>query len=120
VESLKSQVTALVTSLVRHSASYLPVSVAEGTFLEEPTVVPKALFLCVEDLTGHRYTRARDQWIVRMPTAEESVILELPNGAPVMNVIHTACDENGHILEISESVWPSSKNPSNPKVPSEM
>ncbi|MFL6148235.1 MAG: UTRA domain-containing protein [Pseudonocardiaceae bacterium] len=71
---------------------------------KNPPSSPKALFLCVEDLTGHRYTRARDQWIVRMPTAEESVILELPNGAPVMNVIHTACDENGHILEISESV----------------
>jgi DNA-binding GntR family transcriptional regulator len=90
-------------------ASYLPISVAGGTYLEEPTVVPKALFLCVEDLTGRRYTHARDQWIARMPTAEEAVILELPTGAPVMNVIHTARDENGNILEISESVWPADR-----------
>jgi GntR family transcriptional regulator len=66
-----------------------------------------------------------------MPTAEESVILELPNGAPVMNVIHTACDENGHILEISESVWPADRvvviddyaieqEPQQPEVPSEI
>ncbi|MBV9141645.1 MAG: GntR family transcriptional regulator [Pseudonocardiales bacterium] len=112
-------------------ASYLPISVAGGTFLEEPTVVPKALFLCVEDLTGHRYTRARDQWIARMPTAEESVILELPTGAPVMHVVHTARDEHGAILEISESVWPADRmiliddydieqEPHKPEVPSEI
>jgi GntR family transcriptional regulator len=90
-------------------ASYLPVEVAGGTYLEEPTVVPKALFLCVEDLTGRRYTRARDQWIARMPTAEETTILELPSGAPVMHVVHTARDEDGDILEVSESIWPADR-----------
>ena len=67
---------------------------AGGTFLEEPAVVPKALFLCVEDLTGRHNTRARDQWIARMPTAEESNVLDLPTGAPVLHVVHTARDEN--------------------------
>lgn len=43
-------------------ASYLPVSIAAGTFLEEPRVVPKALFLCVEDLSGKGYAFARDRW----------------------------------------------------------
>jgi DNA-binding GntR family transcriptional regulator len=112
-------------------ASYLPISVAGGSFLEEPAVVPKALFLCVEDLTGRRYTRAREQWIARMPTAEESVILELPTGAPVMHVVHTAYDEHGDILEISESVWPADRvivyddydieqEPTKPEAPSEI
>ncbi len=112
-------------------ASYLPVEVAGGTFLEEPTVVPKALFLCVEDLTGRRYTRARDQWIARMPTAEETSILELPSGAPVMHVVHTARDEDGDILEVSESIWPADRvmliddypiepEPEQPIVPSEV
>jgi DNA-binding GntR family transcriptional regulator len=90
-------------------ASYLPVEVAGGTFLEEPTVVPKALFLCVEDLTGRRYTRARDQWIARMPTTDEASILELPSGAPVMHVGHTARDEDGDVLEVSESIWPADR-----------
>jgi len=90
-------------------ASYLPIDVAGGTFLEKLAVVPKALFLCVEDLTGRRYTRARDQWIARMPTADESTILDLPTGAPVMHVIHTAHDEHGDILEVSESIWPADR-----------
>ncbi|MGB6162479.1 MAG: GntR family transcriptional regulator [Pseudonocardiaceae bacterium] len=112
-------------------ASYFSISVAGGTFLEEPTVAPQALFLCVEDLTGRRYTRARDQWIARMPTAEESIILELPTGAPVMHVVHTARDEHGDILEISESVWSADRmividdydieqEPKKPEVPSEI
>jgi DNA-binding GntR family transcriptional regulator len=87
-------------------ASYLPLSVAGDTFLEQPTVVPKALFLCVEDLTGRHYTRARDQWIARMPTADEAAALDLPTGAAVLHVIHTARDENGDVLEVSESIWP--------------
>lgn len=112
-------------------ASYFLTSLGRGTFLEEPTVAPKALFLCVEELTSRRYTRARDQWIARMPTAEESVILELPTGAPVMHVVHTARDEHGDILEVSESVWPADRvviiddydieqEPTKPEVPSEI
>lgn len=90
-------------------ASYLPIDVAGGTYLEEPTVVPQALFLCVEELTGRRYTRANDQWTARMPTADEAAVLELPTGAAVLHVVHTARDENDDVLEISESVWPADR-----------
>jgi DNA-binding GntR family transcriptional regulator len=71
--------------------------------------VPKALFLCVEDLTGLHYTRARDQWIACMPTAAEAAVLELSAGAAVLHVIHTARDENGDVLEVSESIWPADR-----------
>lgn len=90
-------------------ASYIPLSIAGGTFLEEPTVVPKALFLCVEDLAGTRYKSARDLWRSRMPTPEETDALELPLGAPVMTVVHAARDADGRVLEISESTWPADR-----------
>ncbi|WP_253775503.1 GntR family transcriptional regulator [Goodfellowiella coeruleoviolacea] len=90
-------------------ASYFPVEMADGTFLAEPEVAPKALFLCVEELTGRKYSQAQDQWIARMPTAEESAALDLPTGAPVLHVIHCARDENGDVLEVSESVWPADR-----------
>ncbi|MGH3360495.1 MAG: GntR family transcriptional regulator, partial [Nocardioidaceae bacterium] len=51
-------------------ASYLPVEVAGGTYLEEPDVTPKALFLCVEELGGRRYAIARDRWVSRFPGPE--------------------------------------------------
>lgn len=89
-------------------ASYIPASIAAGTYLEQPTVVPKALFLCV-DLSGRRYAHASDRWQVRPATAEEASLLEIPTGSPVIHLIHNAADENGDTLEVSESVWPSDR-----------
>lgn len=90
-------------------ASYVPTEIAGGTFLEQPWVVPKALFLCVEDLSGKTYAYARDRWIARMPSADEADTLGLAAGASIVHVIHTAEAEDGTILEISESVWPAER-----------
>ncbi|EWT03867.1 GntR family transcriptional regulator [Intrasporangium chromatireducens Q5-1] len=92
--------------LTEIGASYLPKDIAAGTYLEEPTVVPKALFRCVEDLTGRRYTDARDQVTARRATDAEADRFGLPLGAYVLHLIHTATDENGDVLEVSESIWP--------------
>jgi len=90
-------------------ASYIPMSIAAGTFLEEPRVVPKALFLCVEDLSGKRYAFARDRWESRMPTAYEADVLDLVPGAAVIHVVHVAEAADGTVLEVSESVWPAER-----------
>lgn len=90
-------------------ATYLPVEVAAGTFLEEPNVVPKALFLCVEDLTGKRYTYAHDQWVSRSTTPDEAALLGLPPGGQVIHVVHAATAEDGTVLEVSESIWPADR-----------
>lgn len=90
-------------------ASYMPAAIGAGTFLEQPDVVPKALFLCVEDLSGKRYAHAKDLWVSRLPTADEANALELASGAPVLHVVHVASAEDGTILEVSESVWPADR-----------
>ena len=90
-------------------ASYLPASITEGTYLESTDVVPKALFLCVEELSGDKYTRATDQWVVRVATSNESDLLELPNMAHVIHLIHVAYGKNGDVLEVSESIWPADR-----------
>ncbi|MFI7213147.1 GntR family transcriptional regulator [Micromonospora maritima] len=90
-------------------ASYIPLGFAGGTFLEEPRVVPKALFLCVEDLSGKRYTRARDHWQWRMPTAAEAEALQISPGTGVVHVVHVARAEDDSVLEVSESVWPADR-----------
>ena len=90
-------------------ASYVPASIAAGTYLEKTDVVPKALFLCVEELSGRRYIHATDRWTVRPASTEESRLLELAPGASLVHVIHTAADGNGAILEVSESVWPADR-----------
>jgi GntR family transcriptional regulator len=90
-------------------ASYLPMAIAAGTFLAEPGVVPKALFRCVEDITGRRYATAHDRWVGRLATAEEATAFDLPIGAPVLHVVHTARDGDGDVLEVSESIWPADR-----------
>lgn len=90
-------------------ASYLPVEIAEGTYLTDRAVVPKALFLCVEELSGRTYARARDRWLARMPTPDEAAALALPAGAAVLQVIHCAEAEDGSVLEVAESVWPADR-----------
>ncbi|WFE60822.1 GntR family transcriptional regulator [Micromonospora sp. WMMD712] len=112
-------------------ASYIPTDIAGGTYLETPQVVPKALFLCIEEISGKRYATARDHWFSRLPTAEEAAALELPTGAPVMQVIHVARADDGSVLEVSESVWPADRivvideypvepEPAQPDTPSEV
>lgn len=90
-------------------ASYLPVEVAGDTILEERDVVPKALFLCVEDLVGRRYTTARDQWVARPATGAEADEFAVPGATPVLHLVHVARDEHGGVLEVSESVWPADR-----------
>lgn len=90
-------------------ASYLPLGIARGTYLEKPAVVPKALFRCVEELTGRRYAHARDQWTPRPAQPDEARAFDLALGAYVLHVIHTATDEEGDVLEVSESIWPADR-----------
>ena len=90
-------------------ASYLPVAIAGGTYLEQPAVVPKALFRCVEEITGRRYATAMDRWVARLASSEEAAAFELATGAPILHVIHTARDDNGEVLEVSESIWPADR-----------
>lgn len=90
-------------------ASYLPASFAAGTYLADPVVVPKALFRCVEDLTGKTYAHARDRWEARPATGAEADAFGLPLGAYVMHVMHTACADDDTVLEVSESIWPADR-----------
>jgi GntR family transcriptional regulator len=90
-------------------ASYIPATIAAGTYLAKTAVVPKALFLCLEDLSGQRYAYARDRWEVRPPTAAEAAALGLAAGAAVVHLIHTAESDEGEILEVSESIWPAER-----------
>lgn len=90
-------------------ASYLPRSFAEGTYLAKATVVPKALFRCVEEITGRRYSHAQDQWNARPATGDEAEAFDLVRGSYVMHVLHIARDEQGNVLEVSESVWPADR-----------
>lgn len=90
-------------------ASYLPVAIAGRTYLEESQPLERELFRCVEELSGRRYAVARDRWVSRFPSPEESDLLNLAGGMHVLHVTHAACDADGEVLEVSESIWPADR-----------
>jgi GntR family transcriptional regulator len=90
-------------------ASYLPADFAADTYLAQPKVVPKALFRCVEEITGRTYHHATDHWVARPATQEETDRFDLTIGAYVLHVVHVARDESGDVLEVSESIWPADR-----------
>jgi len=87
-------------------ASYIPEAIAADTYLEQPRVVPQALFLCVEELANKTYDNARDLWVARLPSVVESEALRIAPTSGVIHLIHVARAEDGTLLEVSESVWP--------------
>jgi GntR family transcriptional regulator len=90
-------------------ASYIPSDIADGTYLEEPTVVPQALFLCIEELSGKRYAKAKDLWQWRMPTSAETDTLQITSSSGVVHLVHVARAADDTLLEVSESVWPADR-----------
>lgn len=95
-------------NLVEIGTSYLPSSFASGTILERPETPPKALFLIVEELTGRTYTAAVDEVTARRATDAEAEAEEfdIPLHSHVLHLVHTASDEHGDVLEVSELIWP--------------
>jgi GntR family transcriptional regulator len=72
-------------------------------------VVPKALFLCVEELSGKVYAHAIDVWRARVATPSEADLLGLGSAAGVVHLVHVARAADGTVLEVSESVWPADR-----------
>lgn len=53
---------------------------------------------------GHTMIRIKDEVSARMPIAEESAILGIPPGVPVLEVLHTSIDQDGRAFEVTRFV----------------
>jgi DNA-binding GntR family transcriptional regulator len=88
--------------------SYFPERIARGTPLMEPKSV--SALGGVLAASGHRQSRYRDEIVVRMPTRDESLRLDLPTGTPVAEVTRTGYAEDGSPLRVMVSVAPGDRN----------
>ncbi|MES5819091.1 GntR family transcriptional regulator [Streptomyces sp. RG80] len=84
-------------------STYLRWDEAQGTLLMQPKTGKDGIYGRLEEL-GHVMTRVRDEISARMPTPEESEILELLPGVPVLEVLHTSLDQEGIPFEVSRYV----------------
>jgi GntR family transcriptional regulator len=84
--------------------SYYETSIAEtAPRLKEEDTGPGGGFARLED-AGFRLDHIREELTTRMPIGPETVLLRLPEGTPVVELIRTTYDSGGRAVEVMISV----------------
>ncbi len=92
------------TDPVHRVTTYIPWTIADGTSLLDPEVGhPYGIHGILEE-RGHTITRLCEEVSARMPTADEAELLHLFPGVPVLDVLHTSIDQDGHPYELTRFV----------------
>ncbi|MBR8745146.1 GntR family transcriptional regulator [Nocardiopsis sp. MG754419] len=90
--------------VVQVGVTYIPWLIAEGSVLATSAKMGKgSLYARFEDL-GHPMARSREEITARMPSQEEVQGLKLPDGVPVIDVLHTGIDPDGVAFEVTRFV----------------
>jgi GntR family transcriptional regulator len=94
---------------VQLADTYIPLHVAGHSSLNQPEVGPGGIYQRLEDL-GHRLLAFREDITARMPRPEETESLAIPPGVPVIELLHTSLDQDGHPFEVTHSILPADRN----------
>lgn len=84
--------------------TYIPWEIAKGSVLALDDNLGKGDLYARFEEKGHMITYTREEVTARMPTAEEVSGLMLPNGVPVLVVLHTGFDQDRTPFEVTEFV----------------
>lgn len=91
---------------VRLNASWFPLSIAEGTVLEEAgPVIHGGVKSALAEL-GYPQTEATERIIVRPPTEVEADALEISPERTVFEVVHVGRTQGGQAVEVTITVTP--------------
>lgn len=85
------------------ATSYLPWSLVAGTRIVEENPGPGGIYARLEE-AGHELRRMTEEVSARMPSPEEIRALRLPPGVPVINLVRSASDGGGRVLEVCDTV----------------
>lgn len=88
---------------VETAVSYIPADLADGTPITDPNPGPGGIYARLEE-TGHTLERFTEEVTARMPTPEETRLLNLPPGVPVFRLVRTAYDMDGRAVEVCDTV----------------
>lgn len=89
---------------VHRVTTYIPWSIAKGTGLLKDEVPHRFGIHGILEEQGHVMARLREEVTVRMPRPEETRLLHLRPGVPVLDVWHTSIDEKGEPYELTRFV----------------
>jgi|SRR5579875_937976 len=88
---------------VETAVSYIPADLADGTPITDPNPGPGGIYARLEE-SGHTLERFTEEVTARMPTPEETRLLNLPPGVPVFRLVRTAYDIDGRAVEVCDTV----------------
>jgi GntR family transcriptional regulator len=84
--------------------TYIPWALADGSVLSSSAHMgPGSLYGRFEDL-GHEITHVREEVTARMPTHDEATGLRIPDGVPVLDLLHTGVDQHGEPFEVTRFI----------------
>lgn len=86
------------------STSYYPLWLAADTRLESPEALPEGPDELIEAL-GHHFSRGVEVFRARMPTSEETRLLRLGAGIPIVQMWDVDYDEVGRTLQVAEDLY---------------
>ena len=89
---------------VNRVTTYIPWTIAKGTGLLKDEVPHQFGIHGILEDRGHVMTRLREEVSARMPRPEETRLLHLRPGVPVLDVWHTSVDEKGEPYELTRFV----------------
>jgi GntR family transcriptional regulator len=90
---------------IEYATSYIPLDIAAGTPIAESNPGPGGIYARMED-QGYVFERYDEETRARMPSEEESRILALPAGSPIIHLIRTAV-ASGRPVEVCDTVMDS-------------
>ncbi|MDA2804447.1 GntR family transcriptional regulator [Nocardiopsis suaedae] len=89
---------------VQIGITYIPWEIAEGSVLSYSADMGKgSLYARFEDL-GHPIAASREEVSARMPDPDEAEGLSIPDGVPVLEILHTGIDDQGRPFEVTKFV----------------
>ena len=89
---------------VQIGVTYIPWTIAEGSVLAtEASTGTGSIYGRFEEL-GHTITTAREEITARMPRPDETRILAIPPGVPVIELLHTGIDQDDRPFEVTRFV----------------
>lgn len=81
--------------------TYIPEVIAEESPLADSAHLGQGSLYARFAEKGHTITAIREEITARMPSPDEVRLLHIPDGVPVLEVIHTGLDQNSHPFEVT-------------------
>ncbi|MGW1677737.1 GntR family transcriptional regulator [Saccharopolyspora sp. NPDC002376] len=89
---------------VQMGVTYIPWGVADGSVLADSAKLGKGSLYARFEEQGHSISRVREEISSRMPSPDELRGLAIPDGVPVIEVLHTGIDNRGTAFEVTRFV----------------